>query len=222
MKLRRVLAPALFMLLPATTALADDPLPKAENLPQRQANYSWPKNDKTSQTLFRASFSYRDIVDQKIKDKLGNGLPADIVMRAYVYREGDTNPIALAGHTCTVKYMLWDDYYSVKIGTAAHEQPIVNLEGVINKCFEVKDLVVADKTLLTGSKPFFLATIVEINPVSAQMLAELRQWIARPAGSTGIGPGDALFGAFVGLFVKQLGNAEKTLKFRTQSVVPPP
>jgi hypothetical protein len=219
MKLRRLLAVSL-LLLP-TTAMADDPLPKPENLPQRTAVYTWPKNQQTGQTLFRASFTYRDIVDQKIKDKLGSGLPVDIVMRAYVYREGDSSPIALSGHTCTVKYMLWDDFYQVKIDQATRDQPVVNLDGVLNKCVQVTDLIVADKNLLTGSKPFFLATIVEVNPVSAQMLAELRQWIARPAGSTGIGPGDALFGAFVGLFVKQLGNADKTLKFRTQSVVPP-
>jgi hypothetical protein len=48
----------------------------------------------------------------------------------------------------------------------------------------------------------------------------LRKWVSRPAGSTGIGPGDALFGSFVGLFVRQIGTADKTLRFRTQAITP--
>ena len=52
------------------------------------------------------------------------------------------------------------------------------------------------------------------------MLEQMRKWVSRPAGSTGIGPTDALFGSFVGLFVKQMGTADRTLRFRTQSVTP--
>ena len=69
-------------------------------------------------------------------------------------------------------------------------------------------------------RPHFLGVIVEVNPVSPLMLDQMRKWVSRPAGSTGIGPGDALFGSFVGLFVKQMGTADRTLRFRTQSMTP--
>jgi hypothetical protein len=52
------------------------------------------------------------------------------------------------------------------------------------------------------------------------MLDQMRRWISRPTGATTIGPGDALFGSFVGLFVRQLGASDRTLRFRTQSLVP--
>ena len=55
---------------------------------------------------------------------------------------------------------------------------------------------------------------------SPQQLEQMRKWVSRPAGSTGIGPGDALFGSFVGLFVRQIGTADKTLRFRTQPITP--
>ena len=42
------------------------------------------------------------------------------------------------------------------------------------------------------------------------------------AGSTGIGRSDALFGNFVRALRRQIGTADKTLRFRSQSVVPPP
>lgn len=224
---RRWLKPILFALAilaaatPESAARAEDP-PKQEELPRRQANYVWDKNEKTGQVLLKAGFSYRDVVDKSISDKLASGIPQTMVMRAYVLREGDTTPIALAGRTCTIKYDLWDDIYRVKIGTAQNDTGVINLDGVLRQCAEVRDLVVADKVLLGGNKPFFLGVIVEVNPVSPQMLQQMKQWVSRPAGSTGIGPGDALFGSFVGLFVRQIGTADKTLRFRTQSVVPPP
>lgn len=205
-------------------AQATPPPQQQQSLPQRTATYVWDKNTKTGQTLLKASFNYRDLVDANIQAKLANGLTTDIVMRAFVLREGDKTPIALTAHACSVRYDLWDEVYRVKVTTAGQpDQNLakINVEGVLKTCAQAADLVIADKTLLTGSKPFFVGVLAEVNPVSAAMLAQLRQWVARPAGSTGIGPGDALFGSVLGLFVKQLGTADKTLAFRTQSFTPP-
>jgi hypothetical protein len=66
----------------------------------------------------------------------------------------------------------------------------------------------------------FLAVIVDVNPVSSEMLSQLQKWVQRPMGSTAIAPGNALFGAFVGLFVRNIGASDRTLQFRTQSFVP--
>ncbi len=212
---------ALSVIAPPGVARADDP-PKQEELPRRQANFAWDKNEKTGQTLLRASFSYRDIVDKALADKLSSGLPTVIAMRAYVLREGEQDPVALAVRTCRVVYDLWDEVYRLKITSVGGERDsaALNLEGVLRQCAEARDLPVVDRSLLTKGKPHFLGVIVEVNPISPQMLAQMRQWVSRPAGSTGIGPGDALFGSFVGLFVRQIGNADRTLRFRTQAITP--
>ena len=42
-----------------------------------------------------------------------------------------------------------------------------------------------------------------------------------PSGSNAIGPGDSLFGSFVGLFVARIGDADRKLSFRTQGFLPP-
>jgi len=52
------------------------------------------------------------------------------------------------------------------------------------------------------------------------MVEQMRRWMSRPTGSTGIGPGDALFGGFVQLFVRQIATSDRTLTFRTQDVTP--
>lgn len=221
--MRRLVALVLALALtaPPRLARADDP-PKPEEVPKRQANFTWEKNEQTGQTLLRASFSYRDVIDKAMADKLSSGLPTVIAMRAYVAREGETNPIALAVRTCRVSFDLWDEVYRLKIAAPGGERDsaALNLEGVLRQCADARDFPVADKAILTPGRAHFLGVIVEVNPVSPQMLAQLRQWVSRPAGSTGIGPGDALFGSFVSLFVRQLGTADRTLRFRTQPVTP--
>lgn len=216
-----VVVAALAIVARPRPARAEDP-PKQEELPRRQAKFTWDKNDKTGQTLLRASVSYRDVIDKAMADKLGSGLPTVIAMRAYVLREGEASPIALAVRTCRVVYDLWDEVYRLKVSSAGGERDsaALNVEGVLRQCAEVRDLPVIDRSLLVPGKPYFLGSIVEVNPVSPQMLAQMRQWVSRPAGSTGIGPGDALFGSFVGLFVRQIGTADRTLRFRTQSITP--
>jgi hypothetical protein len=191
-------------------------LTQPAQLPSRQANYAWDK------TLLRASFSFRDALDKTLTEKLTSGLPSVIAIRAYVFREGEVDPVALTVRTCRVVYDLWDEVFRVKVtGPGVDlEKPKINVEGVLRECLDARDLPVVDRPLLAAGKAHFLAVIVDVNPVSPQMLAQMRAWVARPTGSTGIGPGDALFGSFVGLFVRQIGTSDKTLVFHTQAFTP--
>jgi hypothetical protein len=195
---------------------ASTQLDNPAGLPRRQANFAWDKS------LFRASFSFRDIADRGVGEKLSSGLPSVIVMRAYVFEEGRTDPIALAARTCTVVYDLWDEVYRIKVADPEKDRnmAVINVEGVLRQCTEVRDLPIVDRSLLKSHKPHFLGVIAEVNPISPAMLQQIRQWVSRPTGSTGISAGDALFGSFVGLFVRQLGTSDRTLVFRTQTFVP--
>ncbi len=185
-------------------------------LPPRQANFAWDKD------LLRASFSFRDVADHDIATKLSSGLPSVLVMRAYVFEDGRAEPIALAARTCSVVYDLWDEVYRLKITDPAGERnaAAINTEGVIRRCAEAQDFPIVTRALLRRGKSHFLGVIAEVNPISTTMLQQLRQWISRPTGATGLTAGDALFGSFVGLFVRQIGTADRTLLFRTQAFVP--
>ena len=218
--MKRTLVVILLAVLGATLAPTDaraeeQPAAPAQ-LPTRRANFAWDKS------LLRGSFSFRDALDKPLLDKLSSGLSTVIAMRAYVLREGEDTPIALAVRTCRVVYDLWDEVYRVKVSSPGGERDtaVINVEGVLRQCAEARDLPVVDKSLLTPGKEHFLGVIVEVNPISPQTLEQMRRWVSRPNGSTGIGPGDALFGSFVGLFVRQIGNSDRTLRFRTQTFVP--
>ena len=192
-------------------------VPDPSKLPVRgPTTFTWDK------TLLRASFKYRDVVDKKVTDRLGSGLNNVIAMRAYVFEDGRTEPIALAARTCSVVYDLWDEVYRVKITDSAGERNllVINAEGVVRRCMEVQDFPIVVRPLLKKAKPYFLGVIVEVNPISDATLQQIRQWVSRPTGATGLTAGDALFGSFVGLFVRQIGTADRTLPFRTQPFIP--
>jgi hypothetical protein len=186
------------------------------SLPPRQANYAWDAD------LLRGSFSYRDVLsDPEIIKKLSSGLPMVIAMRAYVYREGQDTPVTLAPRVCRVVYDLWDEVYRVHVSEPERERDqAAVLDGVFRLCAEARDLPVVRRGLLDAKEAYFLAVVVDVNPVSPEIVDQMRRWMSRPTGSAGLGPGDALFGSFVQLFARQIATSDKTLTFRTQDVVP--
>jgi Domain of unknown function (DUF4390) len=195
------------------------PILHPATLPPRQANYAWDAD------LLRGSFSYRDVLDPDLVKKLSSGLPMIIVMRAYVYREGQdpamATPVALAPRVCRVVYDLWDEVYRVHISEPERERDqAAVLDGVLRMCTEARDLPVVRRGLLQPKQPYFLGVVVDVNPVSQEIVDQIRRWMSRPTGSTGIGPSDALFGSFAQLFVRQIATTDRTLTFRTQDVLP--
>jgi hypothetical protein len=192
------------------------PLAHPAALPPRQANYAWDAD------LLRASFSYRDVLaDPDLVKKLSSGLPTVIVMRAYVYREGQDIPVALAARVCRVVYDLWDEVYRVHVSEPERERDqAAVVDGVLRLCTEARDLPVVRRGILEAKQPYFLAVVVDVNPVSPEIVDQMHRWMSRPSGSTGIGPSDALFGSFVQLFVRQIATSDKTLTFRTGDLTP--
>jgi hypothetical protein len=199
----------------AQQAATPQQLANPSALPLRQANYAW------DQDLVRASFSYKDVLaDPALLKKLSSGLVMNIVMRAYVYEDGQSTPVALALRACTVSYDLWDEVFRMHISEPEHDRDQAGLlDGVVRNCAEARDLPVVRRGLLTAGKPYFLGVEVDVNPVSKEMLEQMQRWIARPTGNRDIGSGDALFGGFVQLFVRQIGTSDKTITFRTQSKI---
>jgi hypothetical protein len=187
------------------------PVPKA-------ARFDW------DGTLVRISVGYREAIDTDIRDKLFKGLNTTIVMRAYLYEDGGTSPVALAVKSCVVAYDLWEELFRVQIeqtGAAKQAVPVVSLEGVLRRCAQAQAFALADYAQLKPTGRYFVQGIVEINPKSDEQLERIRQWVIRPAGATTIGPGDALFGSFVGLFVARIGKADRVFAFKTQAFAVP-
>ncbi|EYF01329.1 hypothetical protein [Chondromyces apiculatus] len=195
----------------------ETPPPSPTSLPVRSATIG------IETTVVQMGVNFRDVVDADISKKLLSGLPTVLSLRAYVFRETGGDPIALAARTCRIVYDLWDEVFRIQLTQAGGQlnTVAVNVEGVLRNCAEARKLPLIDRGLLRDGARYFVAALVEVNPVSAEILDRIKRWVTRPAGDTAIGPGDALFGSFVGLFVTRIDSADRRLTFRTQAFLPP-
>ena len=196
----------------------DDATPKTPAaLPSRLAQIA------LDDRVVTLTVGYRDVVDAEISKKLQSGLPTVLTMRGYVFSETGGDPIALTAKSCRIVYDLWDEVFHIQLTQPGGQTNAVavNVEGVLRNCGEVKKMPLAARALMSDAEHYFVAVLVEVNPVSAEMLDRIKKWVTRPAGGTAIGPGDSLFGSFVGLFVAKVGDADKKIAFRTQAFSPP-
>ena len=206
-------------LAPSRDAIAQEHEPPAPAaLPEQRANFAWDKS------LLRASFSFRNVIaaPAPLATKLTDGLPHTIAMRAYVWRDGDSTPTDLVARSCRIVYDLWDEVYRIEITdrTGQRNTAAINADGVGRVCAEARDMPVIDRAALVTGQKYFLAVIVDVDPVNPAMLAQLRAWVSHPTSSTTVSQGSAIFGSFASLFVRSIGTSLQTLQFRTQVFVP--
>jgi hypothetical protein len=204
--------------LPLDAGAEDKPPQTPAALPARNAQLVAEKG------TVKLTVSFRDAVDAEIAKKLQSGLPTVVTMRGYLFRESGGDPIALTAKSCRIVYDLWDEVFRIQLVQPGGPTSAVavNVEGVLRNCCEVKKLPLVDRALLREGARYFVAALVEVNPVSQEMLDRIKRWVTRPNGSNAIGPGDSLFGSFVGLFVARIGDADKKIAFRTQAFERPP
>jgi hypothetical protein len=195
---------------PLASAQTTGPIDPATLTP-RHANFAWDGD------VLRATYSFSDVLTAAVKQKLSNGPSSTIAMRAYVFRVGDRRPVGGAAQTCVVSYDLWNEVYQVSFTNSAGttQRPVANLGGVERTCAHAQDLAVTTRTSLTPGASYYLAVAADVNPVSEEVRAQLRQWMQRPVGAVEAGPGDALFSAFVLLLFRDVGGSDSTVAFRT-------
>lgn len=170
------------------------------------------------------SFSAGDFADAAVRRRLSHGLLQTIVMRTYAYGPDGSTPIAVAVRSCHVVYDIWDARYTVDVRTEASDRSAVldSIDAVVTECLVADHVPLGDASAWRGrhGQHVTIGVVVELNPVTPDMVQRIRGWLARPEGAAA--PDDAFFGSFVSLFVtRQIGDAERTLRFRSQELTCP-
>jgi hypothetical protein len=184
----------------------------------RDARFEWDPNRR----FLYVSVGYRDVVDDKIKQKLNRGLPTTILMTGTLWRSGGRRPLATTAQSCKITFHVWEEAYRIEI-----MQPGISrvrwtptVEGVLRRCAEATKLLAGDGQQIPRDVPVYLIAKVQINPISAEVLQKIKRWVSRPSGTSTAAPGDAVFSTFTGLFLQRIGEAERELKFETKHIVP--
>lgn len=169
------------------------------------------------------SFSVRDLLDARSREKLDSGLPQTLVLRVFAYSRRSSKPIAMVPLSCRVVHDLWDEVYRVQVTSPAGTRTIrvSSAAQVLEQCLVVHRLRVGSGTTfaaLRGQSVYF-AVLAEFNPVDPLVVERVRRWIAR--GGQGLEE-DSFYGSFVSLFVqREVRAAERIVRFRSQPVTVP-
>jgi hypothetical protein len=197
----------------AVEARADEPAPR-----ERGATFTWNE----SRTELYASFGYRDVVDSAIRRKLLRGLPTTIVLTGALHDARSKDALSTTAQTCKITWHVWNEAYRLEITRPdrAETRWTPTLEGVLRRCAEARDLLVATSGQVSPGKAVVLQATVQVNPVSEEVLTKIKHWVSRPLRTGTAAPGDALFSTFTGLFMRRLGEAERKLEFITPAATP--
>lgn len=148
-----------------------------------------------------------------------NPLATVVVVRFYVYRQGDTRPVAYRLVTARIVYDLWLEEYEVRIDSG-HDRRSGRYQGLAEAhraITEFTELSVAALADIDVGPHYYLAVVAELNPVSQETMAEVRRWLTRPAGAARLDRETSFFGSFVSIFVNaRLPEAERVIRARSQ------
>lgn len=189
-------------------------------LSDRSASFVW---DSPEKRLLFVNVSFRDAIEADMREKLKRGLPTTIVMTATVRTPNRETPLATTAQSCTVTWHVWEEAYRLEITRPGEHRPVTwspTVDGVLRRCAEATRLLAGTRGQVPSNAALYLEAIVQVNPVSSDVLARITRWVSRPSGTGTAAPGDALFSTFTGLFLQRIGQAERLFSFRTRPSVP--
>lgn len=184
-----------------------------DNAPTRNLGVHINKNH------LETSFGFHDVFTSSIRQKLNSGLPTRVVLQMNLERQGVDTPVSYWVRTTSIVYDLWEESYIVTVedskgrrqAKAKTPSKAVALAATLSSCQVAR---------VNGLPPgnYRLRTVIEVNPVSKEMIANIRRWLARPSSaSSGPDSQSNFFGSFVGVFVdRRIGQADHSVTFVSQ------
>jgi len=193
----------------ATVALADD----EDDIVTKSMSFAEHKGNLAVTT------SISELFDAKGYEELSSGVASVIVVRLYVHEKGKDEPTAFALAKIRVVYDHWDEEYLVQV-----EGPLGGSKAKYKKQSEALSAVttfekfpIAPLSRIPIGPHFELSMVVELNPLSPELLAEVRRWLTKPAGQERLDAGSSFFGSFVSVFVNpKLAEADRIVRYRSK------
>jgi hypothetical protein len=167
------------------------------------------------------SVTFADAFDAQLLADLESGFTTTLVVRAYVYpdKAGEL-PVAFTAATMRVVYDLWAESYEIQVDDSRGRRRFSEKSQAeaLKRVTTLGRFPVAPLTSLPIGKVHFVGLIVEVNPVSEELLAEVRRWLARDADQAKAAGDSSFFGSFVSIFVNpKIPVADRVLRLRSQS-----
>ncbi len=177
------------------------------------------------------SAGLQDLFGAAERARLKSGFATRILIRAALEEASSGDPVALAVQRAEIVYDIWDEKFAIRtsdgMGTE-RRTAAATAEEAIGRAAVLIDAPVIEGVRLHPGTDYVLAVRGDLNPISEDLLVEVRRWLVQPArGQRRLGAGDSFFGSFVSIFVNpRIEDSERQVRFVSQPFlwgqVPPP
>lgn len=152
--------------------------------------------------LYVATFSIRRIFDDALREKIHSGLTTRIVVRTQVIDIDEAKVRAIGLSEYRVLYNVWDEDYVVRHWTTLGERAfrLRKYEDVVRRVSRQRRLPLASRDDIPQGGRYQAIVEVEIDPVSDELLAKVRQYLSNLGGHRQEGGGRGLFGNLARIF----------------------
>jgi hypothetical protein len=204
---RRALALATLAVgLGGLPALADERPPRLVGLHRKEGTLG-------------TSVGLQDLFWAQDHERLRSGFVSRVVIRTELWRNGARQPLAIADRRADILYDLWDERFRVRVidrdgprdFTAATTQEAILLATTLYR-FAVTELA-----RLEPGAGYRLRFRADLNPLSEDLVKEVRRWLVRAPGQGRAGSSDSVFGSVVSIFVNpHVEESDRQITFWSQ------
>ena len=170
----------------------------------------------------RMSVSYRELVNNTIRNKMKSGFKVTLLLNASLHRDQDGHRIATAQRICHVVYDLWKEKYKIQVveNGGSRDEDADSLNNAIKKCVTARNLLFLLPSRLSAGHRYHVRAQAAEQLYSAK---EYKDLVRRTIKD--IKP-ENIYSRMVRWFIKRLiksasAHFGRVIKFRTQSFEAP-
>ncbi len=173
------------------------------------------------------SVGAQDLFGAAERQHLTSGFATRVLVRLALQEEGTNETVALAVQRAEIVYDIWDEKFTVRMtrGLGAELRVLVpTVDGAVWQATALWQFPLAEVGRLRAGARYVVLVRGDLNPISEDLLADVRRWLVQPArGQRRLGAGDSFFGSFVSIFVNpRIEDSERQVRFASQPFLLPP
>lgn len=177
-------------------------------------------------SLLVVSVGLQDLFGPRDVERLLSGFSTRVLIRVALVRDGSSDPVATATRLTEVVYDLWDEKVRLRIsrGKAGVGETMVvpTAKAAVDVAASLVAFPVADADRLDSKASYHLSLRADLNPISDELVTNVRRWLSHPSGHGRAGSADSFFGSFVSVFVNpRIDDSERMLQVTSQSFLLP-
>jgi hypothetical protein len=172
------------------------------------------------------SLGLQDLFRTPDAQRLLSGFTSRVLVRVAIMRLDHAEPVAQSMRQTEIVYDLWDEKFRVRrfeAGGKVEMRETATATEAITLATALDAFPVVDLDRLEPGVSYRLSVRADLNPISQELLADVRRWLARPSPRGRAGSGDSFFGSFVSIFVNpRIDESERQLRLVSPAWVEPP